>query len=289
VRGGERSYRLSGEDRARNWFLGVIKIREESGFYGKHTHSVLTSTSECGEVVMWIVALIIWVTLSGGSAAAFECVGVKLPSTIVICSDPELMRLADERQEAINEARGRIGEDAWPALWEDQKVWVRTYASACGVPPDRPPPIPVPSSVKACFKSAAQARTAYIRAYGLASSGSPVTALRAGPPERIGPGFDCTKANTPLTFLICGDAELSRLDLRFNQVYWALFQQVAPAAQSQLKEDDIEFISQVQGQCGLPQSGALTADFATSRDCVKEAYGKKRAQWLSRLVGEARE
>ena len=45
---------------------------------------------------MWIVALIIWVTFSGGSAAAFECVGVRLPSSIVICSDPELMRLADE-------------------------------------------------------------------------------------------------------------------------------------------------------------------------------------------------
>jgi uncharacterized protein len=59
---------------------------------------------------MWIVALLIWLTLGGGSAAAFECVGVKLPSTLVICSEPELMRLADERQEAINQARGRIGE-----------------------------------------------------------------------------------------------------------------------------------------------------------------------------------
>jgi uncharacterized protein len=45
---------------------------------------------------MWIVALIIWLTLGGGSAAAFECGGVKLPSTLVICSDPELMRLADD-------------------------------------------------------------------------------------------------------------------------------------------------------------------------------------------------
>jgi hypothetical protein len=83
---------------------------------------------------MGIFALILWVTLGGGAAAAFECTGVKLPSTIVICSDPELMRLADERQEAINEARGRIGEDAWPVLWENQKAWVKSYATACGVP-----------------------------------------------------------------------------------------------------------------------------------------------------------
>ena len=95
---------------------------------------------------MWVVFLIIWTIFGSGTAAAFECVGVKLPSTIVICSDRELMRLADERQEAINEARGRIGEDAWPPLWEDQKDWVRSYATACGVPLDRPPPTPVPAS-----------------------------------------------------------------------------------------------------------------------------------------------
>src|SRR6202035_473452 len=143
---------------------------------------------------MWIVALIIWLTLSGGSAAAFECAGVKLPSTLVICSDPELMRLADERQEASNEGRGRIGEEEWPRLWEDQKDWVRSYATACGVPQDRPPPVPVPPAVKACFKTAAQARIAYIRTYGLASAGAPVIVPRAGSPERIGPGFDCAKA-----------------------------------------------------------------------------------------------
>src|SRR6516164_3620362 len=59
---------------------------------------------------------------------------------------------ACRRAEGINEARGRIGEDAWPTLWEDQKTWVKSYATACGVPPDRAPPIPVPASVKACFK-----------------------------------------------------------------------------------------------------------------------------------------
>jgi S1-C subfamily serine protease/uncharacterized protein len=238
---------------------------------------------------MWIVALIVWVTLSGGSAAAFECVGVRLPSTIVICSDPELMRLADERQEAINEARGRIGEEAWPQLWEDQKDWVRSYATACGVPQDRPAPIPVPPAIKACFKSAAQARIAYIRAYGLATAGSPAIVPRAGSVERIGPSFDCSKANNPLTFLICDDAELTRLDFRFNQAYWALFQQIGPTAQPQLKEEDIEFIDQVQEKCGLPKSGVLTAELLRSRDCVKDAYDRKRAGWLARLTSEARE
>jgi hypothetical protein len=57
---------------------------------------------------MWIVALIIiWVTLSGGSADAFESAGVKWRLSIAI--DPELMRCADDRQAAINEVRARIG------------------------------------------------------------------------------------------------------------------------------------------------------------------------------------
>jgi len=233
--------------------------------------------------------LILGLMLVNGTAAAFECTGVTLPSTIVICSDPELMRLADERQAAINDARQRIGEEAWPRLWDDQKEWVRSYATACGVPPDRPPPISVPPAVKACFKSAAQARIAYIRAYGPTSGSGPATVSRAGLPERVGPAFDCTKGTTPLMVLICSDAELSRLDLRFNQAYWALFQQVGPAAQPQLKQDDIEFIEQVQEQCGLPKSGGFTADFSRSRDCVKDAYGRRRAEWLARLVGEARQ
>ncbi len=112
-----------------------------------------------------LLAAILGLMLGSGTAAAFECAGVTLPSTIVICSDPELMKLADERQAAIDEARARIGEDRWPALWENQKAWVRSYATTCGVPPDRPPQIPVPVSVNECFRQAAEARIAFIRAY----------------------------------------------------------------------------------------------------------------------------
>src|SRR5436305_11559806 len=84
--------------------------------------------------------------LAAGKAFGFECTGVKLPSNIVICNDPELTRLADERQAVINEMRARIGEDHWPAFWENQKAWVRAYATACGVPPTDPAPIPVPDT-----------------------------------------------------------------------------------------------------------------------------------------------
>jgi predicted aspartyl protease len=130
--------------------------------------------------------------LAAGSAFAFECNGVKLPSNIVICSDPELTRLADERQAAINEMRGRIGEDNWPAFWENQKAWVRSYAAACGLPPAAPPPTPVPENVRECFKQAALARVAYIRAYSPPNSGNQISQAATGnrdaelTPPRVG-------------------------------------------------------------------------------------------------------
>jgi uncharacterized protein/peptidoglycan hydrolase-like protein with peptidoglycan-binding domain len=231
--------------------------------------------------VALILALALGSALGNGTAKAFDCTGVSLPSSIVICSDPELMRRADERQEAIYEARERIGEDAWPALWDDQKAWVRSYALACGIPQDRPPPIPVPASVRACFKRAAEARIAFIQGYGLAA---PATIT-----PRVGPGFDCTTAMRPLALMICADTDLSRVDLRFNQAYWALLQQLDPAARQGLRKEDAAFIDSVQDQCGLPRSGGLTAQVWQARDCVKGAYEGQRNRWLSRLSGPAYE
>jgi len=98
-----------------------------------------------------ILTLAFGFMLANGAAKAFDCSSATLPSSIVICSDPELIRLADERQEAISEARARIGEEAWPALWENQKAWVRSYALARGIPQDRPPPLPVPTSIRGCL------------------------------------------------------------------------------------------------------------------------------------------
>lgn len=239
---------------------------------------------------MWIVAFFLSMVLASGTAAAFDCGGVTFPSTVVICSDPELMRLADERQEAINEARARIGEQAWPALWNDQKRWVRAYANACGVPPNSPPPIPVPASIKECFKQAGEARVAYLRAYGAAGGGAaPSAATEAAPSGRVGPSFDCSKAASPLTLLICSDVTLSRVDLAFNQAYWALYQQLGPAGQPQLQEEDIAFIERTQEQCSLPTSGPLTEEERQSLGCVENAYEKLRAMWIGQLTGPPRE
>ncbi|HEX3860164.1 MAG TPA: retropepsin-like aspartic protease [Stellaceae bacterium] len=109
---------------------------------------------------------------AGERAVAFNCSNVSFASSIVICSDAELTRLADERQQIYNETVARLTADQKAALWENQKAWVRSYATACGVPPDNPPAIPASPTVLACFRSAAEARAAYLRTYGLAGSTS---------------------------------------------------------------------------------------------------------------------
>lgn len=121
-------------------------------------------------------------TLTGSAAAmAFNCLGITLPSSIVICSDPDLTRLADARQQIYNETRSRLTPEQQKALWEDQKAWFRVYAAACGIPGDSPPPIPAPESVIECFKQAAERRAGYLRDYGIPSNFAATSSATAIP------------------------------------------------------------------------------------------------------------
>ena len=115
------------------------------------------------------------------TGSLFDCSNITLPSTAVICGDPELRRLAAERQAAFNEAMARLGSAQQKELLADQTGWVRSYATACGVPPNRPAPDPVPSAVKECFEQAGRARVAYLRAYGAPLAAPPAAKPPAAP------------------------------------------------------------------------------------------------------------
>jgi S1-C subfamily serine protease/uncharacterized protein len=208
-------------------------------------------------------------------AAAFDCVGLTLPSNIVICSDPDLMRLADERQAAINETRGRIGEVAWPALWDDQKAWVRSYATNCGVPPDGPPPnIPVSQSIRECFKQAAVARIAYLRAYGVAmSTPLPSATASARPPERTEPSFDCLKANTRTEKAICADPNLRNADGSMAHAFATLRDLLPVDEQQGLILDQREWLKSRDHDCDYN----FIPDFSK---CLLEQT-RYRSKWLS--------
>jgi uncharacterized protein/predicted aspartyl protease len=233
--------------------------------------------------------------LSAVPAKAFECSGVKLPSNVVICSDPELIGLADERQQVFNETRwGADGTNLLDPqqdkeLWENQRSWVRSYATACGVPPDGPTPrLPVAPGILRCFKEAAEARIAFLRHYR-ANTSRPSSATPIGT-IKIGPGFDCAAAShDTLAAMVCADPDLARTDLRFNQAFWALLQQLDETHRRQFKQEDVEFLERVHAQCGVPHSGGLTPEVLSARPCVKQAYEAERSLWISRLSGAAYE
>jgi uncharacterized protein YecT (DUF1311 family) len=105
-----------------------------------------------------------------GHAAADEldswCPQVKLPSSIAICSDPELRALTIARQHAFNDARTRIGDAKASVLLADQNAWLASYPRACGLTPDAPPSLPLSSQLKDCMARAGRARIAYSRLTG---------------------------------------------------------------------------------------------------------------------------
>jgi hypothetical protein len=100
------------------------------------------------------------------------CRTAKLPSSIAICSEPELRWLTVERQHAFDERREKLNPDQRKALLADQNDWVKSYAKACGLPADAPPSLPLVPEIKNCMAEAGRARISYLKAYTAPPSGS---------------------------------------------------------------------------------------------------------------------
>jgi uncharacterized protein/predicted aspartyl protease len=236
-------------------------------------------------LIIFIIALVAF----AATAHAFDCAGVTLPSSLVICSDPELMRLADQRHQAFNNALWGLAPEEYKRLMADQNVWVRSYSTACGVPPDRPAPTPVPPAVRECFANAGKARIAYLRAYrqSVAQASLPGPAPGAAPasPDHIGPSFNCSAARQPLALMLCADPQLSLTDFRFGQAYYALLQSLNSQGQVELKEEDHEFIEDIHDKCGISHDGVLSDETWRGRECVKAAYEAETTTWVGRLSG----
>jgi clan AA aspartic protease (TIGR02281 family) len=213
------------------------------------------------------------------------CTQVQLPSSIALCSDPELRALTIERQHAFDAARGRVGEAQYPVLAADQSAWVVSYPKACGLAPDSPPPIPLPRQARDCMANAGRARIAYLNAYGTSNATTAPVGNAIPSASAVGPGFDCSRATAPLGRMICVSPTLSRIDLHYNQAYWALRQSLNSQGQRALDVEVSEFINSVELGCDVPEVGEISG----SPDCVAAHYDAQRARWAARLTGVAAE
>ena len=110
------------------------------------------------------------------------CKTVNLPSSIAICSDPELRALTLERQAAYDQARAKLSPVLQKALLADQTAWVKSYPVACGLRQDAPPTLPLSPTIRDCMAQAGRARIAYLQTYaGLFEAGNPVPSATQRP------------------------------------------------------------------------------------------------------------
>lgn len=124
---------------------------------------------------------------------------------------------------------------------------------------------------------------------------SPQTAHAAKTPApvesdmHVGPSFSCAQADTPIAQLICSSPDLSRSDLVFVQVYYALRQQTGPAGWAALRAEILDFDRKTVELCGIPAAGPLPPNTTELATCLSAAYAMQREAWLSRLEGVAAE
>ena len=119
-----------------------------------------------------------------GSARAYDCKDARLPAEVVICSDPQLVKLVDQRDRALAAARKRAGAEQRKTLNAEQRGWLREYPRRCGVAAKGKAPNPIGKDLIACFEHAIEARTAALRDYGAPAAKPPAVkaAAPAAPP-----------------------------------------------------------------------------------------------------------
>lgn len=187
------------------------------------------------------------------------CAEVKLPSSVAICSDPELRSLMIERQRAYDEARSQLTPDQQKALLADQNGWVRSYPRVCGLG-DAPPSLPLATSIKNCVAEAGRARIAYLKAYSVTSAAPSETNGAGGEttsapakPEQAGAQYRCRDPNTNFVYerpqpCAKGDVMLSGPSPIPSEQ--APSQSAVPAAENQvvpnLPSSSTELVSDVQ-------------------------------------------
>jgi uncharacterized protein YecT (DUF1311 family)/uncharacterized protein YraI len=83
------------------------------------------------------------------------------PSSVVICSDSELRRMAVIRNKIFADARANLSEDDMKKLNAAQNQWIHEYTGACGASVNGPPvSLPIPQEIIGCYRQAGREQIA---------------------------------------------------------------------------------------------------------------------------------
>jgi hypothetical protein len=129
------------------------------------------------------------------------CAQVTQPSSIALCSDPELRELAIQRNHAFEAARARLSTEAYSALLREHKSWIRAYSTTCGISETTPPALPLPAQTLLCLKRAGLARVEYLWSY---VGGAP-NSVPAKPADTLVPPVRTVPYSAPPRRIQCQD------------------------------------------------------------------------------------
>src|ERR1700722_2227435 len=89
---------------------------------------------------------------------------------------------------------------------------------------------------------------------------SPVVTVTSTGGYRIGPSYDCAKISRALEQFICFDSDLSKLDLSFVRIYYALRWQVGADGWQDLKIEAAQYQNAMMAVCDIDANGAILPD-----------------------------
>ena len=100
----------------------------------------------------------------------------------------------------------------------------------------------------------------------------------------IGPTYDCTRARSSLSQMVCLDPQLRLVDVRFSQAYYAL-RHSNPSLAESYRNEVVTYAEEVVRRCDIPNLTSIDQQFVNRhRMCVEQMYVQKIQEWHSNIA-----
>lgn len=101
-------------------------------------------------------------TLTMGEARAFDCAKAYLGVDYAICSDPKLVASIDDMGQVWQRLKAALPADEFNTLLSEQRQWLKSYGTECGLPPKGQPTEQQIAKATPCIRDRIDARLKYL-------------------------------------------------------------------------------------------------------------------------------